>query len=82
MRPSRFARVVEWGMGLRADTSAFVMQKLAPLTVDYGKALYFSGTDLPGPVKLRVPTRHGTVSCDLYRPRDDGFLPPVSVHLR
>ena len=69
------------GMGLRADTSAFVRQLLAPLTVDYGKALYFSGTDLPRPVKLRVPTRHGTVSCDLYTPKDDGLPPPVYVHL-
>ena len=35
-------------MGIRADLSAYLLQKSAPLTVDYGKSLYFSGTDLPG----------------------------------
>ena len=69
------------GMGLRADVSAYLLQKLAPLRVDYGKSLYFSGADLPGPERIRVPTRHGTVSCDLYRPKDDGGAPPAYVHL-
>jgi hypothetical protein len=44
-------------MGIRADVSAYLMQKLAPRRVDYGTSLYFSGTDLPGPHRIRVPTR-------------------------
>jgi acetyl esterase/lipase len=69
------------GMGIRADVSAYLMQKLARRRADYGRSLYFSGTDLPGPGRIRVPTRHGPVRCDVYRPKDDGSAPPVYVHL-
>ena len=62
-------------MGLRSDLSAYLLQKTAPFTVDYGRSLLFAGTDLPG------PTRHGRVRCDLYRPADEGAPPPVYVHL-
>ncbi|CAN5650624.1 alpha/beta hydrolase [soil metagenome] len=68
-------------MGIRADVTAYLLQKSAPLTVDYGKSLYFAGVDLPGPTRISVPTRHGRVRCDVYRPRDDGETPPVYVHL-
>ncbi len=70
-------------MGLRADLSAWLMQKAAPLTVTYGKSLYFAGADLSAPSSLSVPTRHGQVRCDVYRPHgattDDEY--PAYVHL-
>jgi acetyl esterase len=44
------------------------MQKTAPLSVKYGRGLDFSGTDLPGPGRIRVPTRHGNVRCLVFRP--------------
>lgn len=68
-------------MGLWADTTAYLMQKSAPHTVRYGEALHFAGSDLPGPEQIRVPTRHGFVTCLLYRPADGGDRPPVYVHL-
>lgn len=54
-------------MALRSDTKAWLIQKTAPLTVRYGKGLYFSGTDLPAPGRIRVPTRHGEVRCLVHR---------------
>ncbi len=68
-------------MGMRSDVSAYLLQKFAPMTVDRGRSLHFSGTDLPAPTRMAVPTRHGTVRCDVYRPKDDGEAPPVYVHL-
>ena len=71
-------------MALRADLSAWLMQRTAPLTVGYGRDLYFSGTDLRRPTRLSVPTRHGRVRCDVYRPhgsRADGPGLPCYVHL-
>src|SRR5689334_25150890 len=68
-------------MGLRADLTAWVMQKSAPYTVDYGRHLLFAGEDLPGPERVQVPTRHGRVRCDLYRPEAEGAPPPAYVHL-
>lgn len=72
-------------MGLRADLSAWLMQKTAPLTVGYGKGLYFSGVDLPRPTRLVVPTRHGRVRCDVYGPTGRGSAGvaglPCYVHL-
>lgn len=67
-------------MGLLADLTAYVMQRSAPRTVDYGDSLYFSGLDLPDPSQIGVPTRHGDVRCDVYRPADDGGVPPAYVH--
>ena len=68
-------------MAFRADLSAWLMQKSAPLTVDYGKDLVFAGADLPAPTRIRVPTRHGRVRCDVYRPAAPQPDPPVYVHL-
>lgn len=67
-------------MGLLADLTAYLMQKRAPRTVDYGDRLYFSGRDLAGPTSVEVPTRHGTVRCDIYRPRPGPAAPPIYVH--
>jgi acetyl esterase len=50
------------------DARAWLMQKTAPLTVRYGRALRIAGSDLPRPTRLAVPTRHGQVRCDVYRP--------------
>jgi acetyl esterase len=55
-------------MPLGYDLSAWLVQKSAPFTVRYGRDLYFSGTDLPGPETIRVRTRHGKVRCHVYRP--------------
>ena len=56
------------------------MQKAAPLTVHYGRALQIAGQDLPAPVAVRLPTRHGLVRCELYLPTAVAN-PPVYVHL-
>ena len=56
------------------------MQKSAPLTVRYGRALQVAGQDLPAPLPVRVPTRHGVVRCRLYAPPATE-RPPVHVHL-
>ncbi len=62
------------------DARAWVMQKSAPLTVHYGRALRLAGQDLPPPVSLRIPTRHGPVRCRIHRP--PGMqMPAVHVHL-
>lgn len=66
-------------MGLRADATAWLMQRSAPRTARYGDALYFGGTDLPEPETVRVPTRHGEVACEVYRPA--GEVRGVYVHL-
>jgi acetyl esterase len=67
-------------MTLLDDARAWMMQKSAPLTVRYGEPLRFAGRDLPAPERLRVPTRHGDVRVDLYRPPRAGTAPPVVVH--
>ncbi len=56
------------------------MQKSAPLTVRYGSALQIAGRDLPAPEPVTVPTRHGGVRCEIYRPPGVAN-PPVYVHL-
>lgn len=65
---------------LRDDLTALAIGLTAPYRVDYGKSLYFSGTDLPRPRSLRVPTRHGRVRCEIYRP-DVPSGGPAYVHL-
>lgn len=65
-------------MGLLADLLARSLQRSAPR---YGDALYFSGTDLPEPTPLEVPTRHGPVRCEVYRPREATSAAPAYVHL-
>ena len=67
-------------MNVLADLTAYLMQRSAPRTVRYGDALHFSGRDLPQPSSLLVPARHGSVRCDVYRPRDADSEPPVYVH--
>ncbi len=56
------------------------MQKSAPMTVRYGRALQVAGQDLPPPRSIRVPTRHGPVQCEVYLPPAVD-LPPVYLHL-
>ncbi|WP_216842648.1 alpha/beta hydrolase [Arthrobacter sp. NEB 688] len=66
-------------MTLLDDVRALAMQASARFTVRYGEPLRFAGSDLPAPQRLRVPTRHGTVRVDLYRP-PGVERPPVVVH--
>lgn len=65
-------------MGILADLTALTMQMSARTSVRYGKDLYFSGTDLADPERVRIPTRHGDVRCDLYCPM--GTTPPIYTH--
>lgn len=67
-------------MALIADLRALMIQLSAPYTVRYGNALYFTGTDLPKPVAIKVPTRHGLVRCEVYRPHDPAPSAPAYVH--
>lgn len=64
-------------MPFAADVSAWLAQKSAPFTVNYGRGLTRSGADLPAPTKVIVPTRHGRVRCLVYRPRQE----PVGTYL-
>ena len=63
-----------------ADTRAWLMQKSAPLTVNYGRELQVPGLDLARPRRILVPTRHGDVRCEVYPPPGVRF-PAVHVHL-
>lgn len=47
------------------------MHGMAPWTVRYGEDLRFAGSDLPGPDRFHVPTRHGEVPVHVYRPAGD-----------
>ncbi|MCX6395147.1 MAG: alpha/beta hydrolase [Propionibacteriales bacterium] len=67
-------------VGLILDARAYLMQKSAPLTVRYGEAHRYSGSDLAPPRSIRVPTRHGRVRCDVYQPADRGTSLPAYVH--
>ena len=67
--------------GVRAaELRAWLMQKSAPLTVNYGRALQLGGQDLPAPLPCTLPTRHGPVRCELYLP-PARERPPVYLHL-
>ncbi|MGH3366683.1 MAG: alpha/beta hydrolase [Nocardioidaceae bacterium] len=66
-------------MGLLADATAYVIQRSAPRRVNYGDALSFAGRDLPSPEPVAVPTRHGDVRVDVYRPSDP-TRSPIYVH--
>ncbi len=68
-------------MGLLADASAWMIQRSAGRTARYGDVLYFTGTDLPEPDDVLVPTRHGDVRCEVYRPADALPGAPAYVHL-
>ncbi len=68
-------------MPLLADAQALLMGATARLTVHYGRDRVFAGAELPAPRRLKVPTRHGRVTCEVYRdPRRAGRA-PVHVHL-
>src|SRR4051812_35457657 len=68
-------------MGVLHDARAYLIQKSAPRTVRYGESHRDSGTDLPAPTSIEVPTRHGLVRCDLYRPAvATTALRPAYVH--
>lgn len=56
------------GMALLADMYAGLSGLTARWSVRYGEQLRLAGNDLPSPESLRVPTRHGRVKVDLYRP--------------
>lgn len=67
-------------VGMLLDARAYLMQKSARYTVNYGDAHRYSGTDLDPPVSIKVPTRHGPVRCDVYRPHGGGTALPAYVH--
>lgn len=64
-----------------ADARAWLMGRSAALTVRYGERLRYDGGDLEGPEPLRIPTRHGTIPGELYRPVSSDRAPAVLVHL-
>ncbi len=71
-------------MGLFSDATALMVQAGARRSVRYGDDLYFTGPDLDGheldePETWRIPTRHGDVRCEVYRPPDVA-RPPIYVH--
>jgi acetyl esterase len=66
-------------MGLISDATALMMQAGAKRSARYGDALYFTGTDLDEPDNWRIPTRHGYVRCEVYRP-PGVRRPAVYVH--
>jgi len=60
---------------------AMLIHSTARWTVRYGEELRFAGTDLPQPVRHRVPTRHGPVPVHVYRDPAWGDEPrPAYVH--
>lgn len=67
------------GMGLMADFTALTMQWSARTTVNYGRKLRFSGTNLARPRKVRIPTRDGSVRCELYVPPGAANA-PIYIH--
>jgi acetyl esterase len=66
-------------MALTHDAYAALSGLLAPMTVQYGRALQLAGQDLPRPRRRVVPTRHGCVRVDVYVP-PGATAPPVHVH--
>lgn len=70
-------------MALLADAQAWMIQRSARWSARYGDALQQlnRGPEIAGPDRVRVPTRHGKVRCDVYRPAGSDPAPPVYVHL-
>ena len=71
-------------MGLFSDATALIVQAGAKRSARYGDKLYFTGPEFDGraleePDNWRIPTRHGFVRCDVYRPPDVA-RPPIYVH--
>lgn len=67
-------------MGLLLDARAYLIQKSAPFSARYGEKHRYSGNDLAPPTRLRVPTRHGHVRCEVYRPTQAEPAPAAYVH--
>jgi len=67
-------------MALLSDLYAGLSGVTARWTVRYGAQLRLAGNDLPTPESLRVPTRHGRVKVDLYRP-PGVERPATHIHL-
>ncbi|QWC84822.1 alpha/beta hydrolase [Nocardioidaceae bacterium] len=67
-------------MSLRHDAHAWVMGKLAPMTVRYGDELQLAGGDLAKPRRHRVPTRHGKVPVLIYEAGTREHPRPAYVH--
>ena len=72
----------------RAWISAYVLQRLSPLFWRPERALYFASRAVAKPSEVRVPTRHGSVRCLIYRPPAGapapggaGRLPPVHIQI-
>ncbi|MGN6251617.1 MAG: alpha/beta hydrolase [Marmoricola sp.] len=70
-------------MTLLADVRAWVLQRSAASSARYGDVLQQlnRGPRIAEPDRVRVPTRHGRVRCDVYRPPGSPTAPPVYVHL-
>ncbi|MGJ9412317.1 alpha/beta hydrolase [Aeromicrobium sp. CF4.19] len=68
-------------MGLYADFHAWLSGSTARWTVRYGDSLRLGGLDVADPATWRVPTRHGEVPCEVYRPSGVEGPLPVLVHL-
>ena len=71
-------------MRLSDRVAAMTMHASARWSVRYGEELRFAGTDLPGPRRHLVPTRHGRVPVHVYT--DPAWAPgsrprPAYVHL-
>jgi acetyl esterase len=67
-------------MGLFSDATALMlMQTGTRRAARYGAGLTVAGSDLDEPDTWRIPTRHGSVRCDVYRPSGPG-RPPIYVH--
>lgn len=62
-------------MGLLADATAYLMQRSAPRTATYGRRIPHRGRELPAPEDVWVPTRHGSVRCEVHRAGPDGDRP-------
>ncbi len=63
---------------LRARAS----QAAGPLVARYGDQLRAGGQDLPAPRRVRIPTRTGSVRCEVYRPpAGSPATAPAVVHL-
>lgn len=67
-------------MGLVRDFQGYLVQRSAPWSATYGEDLYFTGTDLPDPTAIHVPTRRGDVRCLVYRPESPAASSPAYVH--
>ena len=68
-------------MSFLADAQAVLTGAIARLTVHYGRDRVFAGGDLPGPRRLKVPTRHGRVRREVYTDPHRTDPAPVHVHL-